>query len=380
MIDTTTTIHSLVTPDGELRLTLEDDPLGAVASDEVVVEIEGAPINPSDLGALLGPADPSTLGSDTSGARPVATATVPPDLLQFAATRAGKSLTPGVEGAGTVAHAGEDAQHLLGKVVGAWGGGMYTRYRRLPARDVVTFPDGVSAKQAAAAFVNPLTALSMLSTMRLEGHTALVHTAAASNLGQMLNRLCIEDGIELVNVVRREEQVAQLKEIGAERVVDSSAPDFRAQLTAEIGNSGATLAFDAVGGGPLAGQILAAMEAALLAKSPPTSQYGSPTHKQVYVYGRLDPAPTTVIAGAAGMAWGIGGWLVAAHLARIGRDAGQELIGRMTREITTTFASRFTREISLEEALDPEIIRGYQRKATGEKYLIVPSKNLLTSQ
>ena len=374
MNDTTTTIHSLLTHDGELRLTLEDDPIGAVASDDVVVQIEGAPINPSDLGALLGPADPSTLRSDTSAGRPVATATVPPDLVRFAATRAGKSLAPGVEGAGTVVRAGEDAQHLLGKVVGAWGGGMYTRYRRVPARDVVPFPDGVSPKQAAAAFVNPLTALSMLSTMRLEGHTALVHTAAASNLGQMLNKLCIEDGVGLVNVVRSDEQAALLKDIGAEHVVDSTSREFRGQLTAEIGDTGATLAFDAVGGGPLAGDILAAMEAALVAKAPPASQYGSPTHKQVYIYGRLDPAPTTVIAGAAGMAWGIGGWLVRAHLARIGRDASRELIERMTREITTTFASRFTREISLEEALDPEVIRGYQRKATGEKYLIVPSK------
>ena len=271
-------------------------------------------------------------------------------------------------------HAGEEAQHLLGKVVGAWGGGMYTRSRRLSARDVVPFPDGVSPKQAAAAFVNPLTALSMLSTMRLEGHTALVHTAAASNLGQMLNKLCIADGVELVNIVRSEQQAALLKGIGAERVVDSTSPDFREQLTAEIGDTGATLAFDAVGGGPLAGQILAAMEAALVAKSPPDSQYGSPTHKQVYIYGRLDPAPTTVIAGAAGMAWGIGGWLVRAHLVRIGQDVSRELIERMTREITTTFASNYTREISLEEALDPEVIRGYQRKATGEKYLIVPSK------
>ena len=375
MNDTTITIHSLVTPDGELRLTLEDDPVGAVASDEVVVRIEGTPINPSDLGALLGPADPSTLRSDTSGGRPLAVATVPPDLLPYAAARVGKSLAPGVEGAGTVVEAGEDAQHLLGKVVGAWGGGMYTRYRRLPARDVVPFPDGVSAKQAAAAFVNPLTALSMLSTMRLEGHTALVHTAAASNLGQMLNKLCIEDGVELVNVVRSEEQAALLKGIGAARVVDSTSSTFREQLTSEIGDTGATLAFDAVGGGPLAGQILAAMEAALVAKLPPASQYGSPTHKQVYIYGRLDPAPTTLIAGAAGMAWGIGGWLVRAHLTRIGREASQELVERMTREITTTFASGFTREISLEEALDPEVIRAYQLKATGEKYLVVPSKS-----
>ena len=374
MNDTTTTIHSLLTPDGELRLTLEDDPIGEVASDEVVVRIEGAPINPSDLGALLGPADLSTLSSDASGGRPVATATVPPDLMQFAAARAGKSLAPGVEGAGPWCVRARTRSICSAR---SWGHGVEActpAFADCRPRDVVPFPDGVSPKQAAAAFVNPLTALSMLSTMRLEGHTALAHTAAASNLGQMLNKLSITDGVELVNIVRSEEQAALLKAIGAGHVVDSTSPDFRSRLTAEIGDTGATLAFDAVGGGPLAGQILAAMEAALVAESPPVTQYGSPTHKQVYIYGRLDPAPTTVIAGAAGMAWGIGGWLVRAHLTRIGQDASRELIERMTREITTTFASRYTREISLEEALDPEVIRGYERKSTGEKYLIVPSK------
>ncbi len=373
MNDTTMKIQSLITREGELRLTLDETPLGAVGPDEVVVQVEAAPINPSDLGELLGPADLSTLSIDRSGGRPLTTAGVPPKLMPFAAARVGKPRAPGLEGAGVVVQAGENVQELLGKVVGSSAGGMYTRYRKLQARDVVPFPAGVTSKEAAAGFVNPMTALAMLSTMRLEGHTALVHTAAASNLGQMLNKLSIADDVGLVNIVRSDAQTALLRAIGAKHVVDSTAPDFRAQLIASISETGATLAFDAVGGGPLAGHILGAMEAALTAKSAPANQYGSPTHKQVYIYGRLDPGSTTVSAGV-GMAWGIGGWLLSHHLKRIGTEASQGLLERVTREITTTFASSYTREISLEEALDPEIIRGCQRKATGEKYLIVPSK------
>jgi NADPH:quinone reductase len=373
MNDTTMNIHSLITPEGELRLTLDDAALGAVGPDEVVVQVEAAPINPSDLGELLGPADLSTLTTDLSAGRRLTTAGVPPKLMPFAAARVGKSRWPGLEGAGVVVQAGENVRHLVGKVVGSSAGGMYTRYRRLPAHDVVPFPAGVTPKEAAAGFVNPMTALAMLSTMRLEGHTALVHTAAASNLGQMLNKLCITDGVQLVNVVRSDSQTALLHGMGATHIIDSTAPDFHALLIAAISETGATLAFDAVGGGPLAGQIIGAMEAALTAKSAPANQYGSPTHKQLYIYGRLDLRPTTISSGV-GMAWGIGGWLLSHHLKRIGRDATQELVERVTREITTTFASSYTREISLEEALDPDIIRAYQRKATGEKYLIVPSK------
>ena len=249
---------------------------------------------------------------------------------------------------------------------------MYTRYRKLKVNDVLVFPEGVSAKQAAAAFVNPLTALGMLSTMRLKGHTALVHTAAASNLGQMLNKLCLADGVQLVNIVRSPEQEKVLKAIGAKHIVNSTAPDFREQLIAAVKTTGATLAFDAVGGGPLAGQILAAMEEALVADAPAADQYGSRTHKQVYTYGRLDLAPTT-IPPTVGMAWGIGGWLLFSHLARIGQEATQKLRERVANEITTTFASSYTREISLTEALDPDIIRGYGRAKTGQKYLLVPS-------
>jgi NADPH:quinone reductase len=370
---TTQELRSLITPEGELRLTLEDVDVPAPGPDEVVVRVDAAPLNPSDVGELLGPADVATLKTSGPAGRPVTTAKIPPQFAARAARRAGKSMCYGNEGAGVVVAAGKDAEHLTGKVVGALAGRMYTSYRKLKASDVLVFPEGVSPKQAAAAFVNPLTALGMLSTMRLEGHTALVHTAAASNLGQMLNKLCFADGVQLVNIVRNPEQEKILEAIGAKHIVNSTAPDFRDQLTAAVKTTGATLGFDAVGGGPLAGQILAAMEEALVADAPAVDQYGSRTHKQVYAYGRLDLTPTTV-PPTVGMAWGVGGWLLFSHLARIGQDATQKLRDRVTNEITTTFASSYTREISLAEALDPDIIRAYRRAKTGEKYLLAPSK------
>ncbi|SPA34469.1 NADPH:quinone reductase (fragment) [Cupriavidus taiwanensis] len=250
---------------------------------------------------------------------------------------------------------------------------MFTRYRKVHFTNVLTFPDGISPKQAASAYVNPLTALGMITTLRLEGHKALVHTAAASNLGQMLNKICIADGVELVNIVRDDKQAQILKGLGAKHIVNSTAGDFREQLIAAVSETGATLGFDAVGGGPLAGQILSAMEVALLAKNPVITPYGSPIRKQIYVYGRLDKSPITV-APSIGTAWGVAGWLLIPHLARIGADEAERLRKRVASEITTTFASQYTREISLAEAIEPDVIRAYQRKATGAKYLIAPSK------
>jgi NADPH:quinone reductase-like Zn-dependent oxidoreductase len=374
MSTTTLELRSLVTPEGDMRLTLEELPIAAPSPDEVVIRVEAAPINPSDQPLLFGPADLATLQMDRSVGRPTAIAKIAPRFAASAAARAGKSLPIGNEGAGVVVEAGDHAKHLVGKVVSAMDGAMYTTYRKLPAANVLPFPEGVTPKQAASAFINPLTALGMISTMRLEGHKALVHTAAASNLGQMLNKVCIADGIDLVNIVRSDEQAAILKGIGAKYIVNSTAPDFHERLVAAVSETGATLAFDAIGGGTLAGQILAAMEVALVAKKPPTLPYGSPVHKQAYVYGRLDLSPTAV-APNVGMAWGIGGWLLFYHLARIGPEAARKLRERVAKEITTIFASHYTREISLAEALDPQIVRAYQRKATGEKYLIVPSKD-----
>jgi NADPH:quinone reductase len=364
-------LRSEITSNGQLRLSLEEQDVAPPGPEEVLLRVEAAPINPADLSVLLGPADVATLTRQGTPERPITTGTVPDRLVPLVAGRAGDSLPVGIEGAGVVVDAGANARDLLGKVVSSGAGRMYAQYRRLQASEVVPFPDGVTPQQGASAYVNPLTALGMVSTMRLEGHSALVHTAAASNLGQMLNKLCIADGVELVNVVRRGEQEGLLRAIGATYVVNSTDTDFHQQLKIAISETGATLAFDAIGGGPLAGQIPAAMEAALLARSPTRGPYGSPVHKQLYIYGRLDRSRTTT-PPSLGMAWGIGGWLLPYHVARIGPEETRKLRDRVAQEITTTFASAYTREISLAEALDPDMIRRYHRVATGEKYLLRP--------
>jgi NADPH2:quinone reductase len=292
------------------------------------------------------------------------------------AARVGQSLPVGNEGAGVVVVAGSSpaAQALMGKTVAVLGGAMYAQYRTMRAADCLLLPEGVTPEQGASAFVNPLTALGMIATMRTEGHTALVHTAAASNLGQMLQKACLADGIELVNIVRSRAQADILRGIGARHICDSSAPDFMERLNEAVSATDATLAFDAIGGGRLAGQILTAMEAAQSRKGGAFSRYGSTTHKQVYIYGGLDLSPTELTRGY-GMAWGLGGWLLTPFLQKIGPAGAQALRERVAREITTTFASHYTRTISLTEALQPDVIAAYNRKTTGEKFLIDPSRD-----
>jgi hypothetical protein len=340
----------------------------------VLVRIEGSPINPSDLGLLLGAADMSTA---KAGAGPVLTATVPQPFMRAMAGRLEQSMPVGNEGAGVVVAAGSDpaAQALLGKLVAGIGGAMYAQYRTLKAADVLPLPPRASAADGASCFVNPLTALGMVETMRREGHTALVHTAAASNLGQMLNRICLKDGVQLVNIVRSAEQAKILADIGATHVVDSTAEGFLDDLTKALVDTGATLAFDAIGGGKLAGQILGAMEVAANQRATVYSRYGSSVHKQVYIYGGLDTSPT-VLNRSYGMAWGLGGWLLTPFLMKIGAAEGQKLRQRVADELKTTFASHYTAEIGLAEVLDPKVAAAYNRRATGEKYLINPNKGL----
>ena len=371
-------IRSLVTAaddgGGTLELALETVDVPVPRDDQVLIRVEAAPINPSDLGLLLGAADVRAASVGGTSDAPIVTAPIPAAAMGAMAARVGQSLTVGNEGAGVVVAAGSspEAQALLGATVAAFGGGMYGEYRCLPAAQCLRLPDGISPAEGASSFVNPLTALGMVGTMRLEGHTALVHTAAASNLGQMLNRLCLADGIGLVNIVRRPEQVDLLRALGAEHVCDSSRPTFADDLTAALVATGATLAFDAVGGGDLAGRILASMEAAITSSgSGGYDRYGSSTHKQVYVYGGLDRGPT-VIERTFGMAWGVGGWLLMPFLARVGEGEAQRLRDRVAAEITTTFASSYTDEVSLEGALDLDAIRTYAKQATGQKYLIRP--------
>ena len=366
-------LRSCVTADGRLVLSLEDVAVPAPKPDEVVVQVQAAPINPSDLGLLLGWADPSALTPGTQDGRPILTGTLSPQAMGGMAGRLGQSLPVGNEGAGVVVRAGADAQALLGKTVGMWGGAMYAQFRTLSKYACLELPDGAAPADGASIFVNPLTALAMTETMRAEGHSALVHTAAASNLGQMLNRICLADGIALVNIVRSAAQADILHKLGARYVLDSTDADFRARLTDAVAETGATIAFDAVGGGTLANTILHAMEAAANRSATAYSRYGSNTFKQVYIYGMLDTGPTS-LDRLYGFAWAVSGFLLTPFLAKIGRDGVTRLQDRVKRELTTTFASTYTDTISLADALQPDVVRAYARKATGQKFLIDPSK------
>jgi NADPH:quinone reductase len=370
-------LRSLVKPEGQLELSLVSVPTPQPAADEVVVRIEASPLNPSDIGLLFGAADIGTAKRSGNGAGAVVTMQIPERAMKSMAGRLGQSMPVGNEGAGVVVAAGDSnaARALLGKTVAALGGAMYSQYRCLKLEQCLPLPAGTKPSEGASCFVNPLTALGMVETMRREGHKALVHTAAASNLGQMLNRICVKDGIGLVNVVRKPQQAALLKSEGARHVCDTSSPSFLEDLTQALVDTGATIAFDATGGGKLAGQILGCMEAALNRTAKEYSRYGSSTHKQVYIYGGLDTGPTEFNRNF-GMAWSMGGWLLFPFLQRIGAERAQALRERVVAELKTTFASNYSKEISLADALKPEEIAVYGQRATGTKYLVDPNQGM----
>ncbi|KMO84029.1 zinc-binding dehydrogenase [Mycolicibacterium chlorophenolicum] len=371
--DTAIELRSLVTSAGTLELSLQDVDVPTPGDNEVLVRIEASPINPSDLGLLVGGADMSKATVSGTPDRPVVTAPLPDGAVNAFAARLDQSLPVGNEGAGTVVAAGSSdaAQALLGKTVGIAGGAMYSQYRAVDARAALVLPDGATARDGASSFVNPLTALGMTETMRREGHSALVHTAAASNLGQMLVKLCQKDGIPLVNIVRKPEQEELLKSLGAEHVLNSTSPSFESDLVEALTATEATIAFDAIGGGTLASQILNAMEEAASATAAEYSRYGSNVHKQVYIYGGLDTSPT-ILTRNFGMAWGIGGWLLTPFLASAGAETIGRLRARVAAELATTFASSYTREVSLAGMLQPEAFNEYVKRATGEKFLVTP--------
>ena len=369
-------LRSLIKAGGELEISLLDVPTPEPGPDEVVVRVEATPINPSDLGLLTGAADLSTARAANRDGLPVITAKVPEGAMAAMAGRLDQSMPVGNEGAGVVVATGASdvAKALMGRTVAMIGGAMYQQYRCLKVSECLALPEGATPADGASCFVNPLTALGMTETMRREGHSALVHTAAASNLGQMLNRICLKDGIPLVNIVRSAEQAEILRKIGAKHIVDSTSATFMDELTSALVETGATIAFDAIGGGKLAGQILAAMEAAINKSGKQSySRYGSSVHKQVYIYGGLDTRPTE-ITRSFGTAWGVGGWLLFPFLMKIGQADGQRLRQRVVDELKTTFASHYTKVISLTEALDPANLAAYAKRATGEKFLINPNK------
>ena len=369
-------LRSLIKASGDLEVSLLPVSIPEPGPDEVVVRVEATPINPSDLGLLFGAADMSTAKASGTADAPVITAKVPEAAMKAMAARLDESMPVGNEGAGTVIKAGSSdaAQALLGKTVAMIGGAMYAQDRLIKAADCLKLQDGTTAAEGASCFVNPLTALGMTETMKREGHKALVHTAAASNLGQMLNRICLKDGIDLVNIVRSEAQAKLLRDIGAKYVVDSTAPTFLDDLTDALVKTGATIAFDAIGGGRLAGQILSCMEAAIgKTATGPYSRYGSNVMKQVYIYGSLDTKPTEIVRNF-GFAWAAGGWLLFPFLQKIGAADAAKLRARVAAELKTTFASHYTKIVSLKEALTLDAIAAYNKRATGEKYLIDPTK------
>lgn len=364
---------STVSEGGELRMELIEQEITSLKPTQVIVRVEAAPINPSDQGVMFGWANMAAASSSGVGKDTVLTAPVPEQGMRVMKARIGQALPVGNEGAGTVVAAGDDAyaQSLIDKTVAVMSGAMYAEYCVVEAQMCLPLHEGNTARDGASSFVNPLTALSMIETMKLEGHTALVHTAAASNLGQMLNRICQADGVELVNIVRKEEQAKLLQDMGAKYVVNSSSDSFMPDLIDAVHATGATLAFDATGGGMLASNILTAMEGAAARTPGAYSIYGSVKHKQVYLYGGLDTSPTTLTRGY-GMAWGVGGWLLPNFLARVGNEVAGRLRKRVADELTTTFASHYTDEISLSDALKADVVARYYAKKTGEKFLVCP--------
>ena len=371
--DTFKQLRTLVTEDSKLELSLADVKMPTPGDTEIVIRVEATPINPSDLGLLVGAGNLSTLRNEGTKDNPKLVADIPGAGMRAMQARLGQSLAVGNEGAGTVVAAGSSdaAQALMGKTVTGLGGEFYGEYRMLNVAQVMELPEGATARDGASCFVNPLTALSFPETMRMEGHKGLIHTAAASNLGQMLNKICIADGVPLVNIVRKPEQEKILRDLGAQHVVNSSSDTFMEDLIKAIAETKATLAFDAVGGGPLAGQLLTAMEAAANIGAE-YSRYGSADPKHVYIYGRLDLSPTTIPPGV-GMAWSAGGYLLTYFLQKIGAEGREKLRKRVMAELKTTFASHYTDEISLAEALDPDTLQNYNAKRTGEKFLINPT-------
>ncbi|WP_055400038.1 MULTISPECIES: zinc-binding dehydrogenase [unclassified Mycobacterium] len=371
--DTALELRSLVTSEGTLELSLHEVPVPTPGANEVVVRVEASPINPSDLGLLIAGADMTKATVAGTPERPVVTAPVGETSLKGLSARLDQSLPVGNEGAGTVVAAGssEAAQALVGKTVAIAGGAMYSQYRAVDASACLVLPDGATARDGASSFVNPMTALGMTETMRREGHSALVHTAAASNLGQMLVKLCQQDGIPLVHIVRKPEQEELLKSLGATHVLNSTSPSFATDLVEALKATSATLAFDATGGGTLASQILNGMEEAANSTAAQYSRYGSSVHKQVYIYGALDTGPT-VLNRNFGMAWGVGGWLLTPFLQSAGAETIRRLRARVAAELTTTFASSYTREVSLAGMLKPEAFNAYLKRATGEKFLVTP--------
>jgi NADPH:quinone reductase-like Zn-dependent oxidoreductase len=375
MTDTNIQLISTISEDNKLTLALQNIERPQPGANEVVIRIEAAPLNPSDLAVMFSAGDMTTATQSGTEENSVIIADVPAKFMPAVKARVNKAIPVGNEGAGTVVAAGSSpaAQALMGKMVAVIGGGTYRQYICANVQSCLELKEGTTAKEGASSFVNPLTALAMVETMRAEGHKAIIHAAAASNLGQMLNRICIADGIDLINIVRKAEQETLLRDMGAKYVVNSSSDNFLAELTAAIIETGATIAFDPIGGGQLTSDILNCMEVAAARDMKEHSVYGSDTFKQVYIYGALNRGPITLSRNF-GFAWGVNGFLLFNALGKLDAKTLMAMRKRVADEITTTFASHYTHEVSLAEVLQLQSIAAYAKQATGEKYLITPQR------
>ena len=362
-------LKSKISAEGLLTISIDEEEIPEPKDGEVLIKVQATPINPSDLGLLVGPADITSINEIEKGKK--VEMRVPENLIRSVSARFDQNLPVGNEGAGLVESAGKGAEDLIGKTVGLAGGAMYSEYRCVSANNCLVMNEGTTAEQAASCFVNPLTALGMVETMKMENHKGLVHTAAASNLGQMLIKICLSENVPLVNIVRKDEHVELLRSLGAEHVCNSSSDSFMEDLVNSLIETGATLGFDATGGGKLASQILTAMEIAANKSATEYSRYGSDQFKQVYIYGGLDRNPTT-LTRSFGFSWGLGGWLLTPFIGKIGMERFGELRQKVADEIDTTFQSKYSKIVSLEEALYKENIQAYTKQATGDKYLIRP--------
>ena len=362
-------LKSKISAEGLLTISIDEEEIPEPKDGEVLIKVQATPINPSDLGLLVGPADITSINEIEKGKK--VEMRVPENLIRSVSARFNQNLPVGNEGAGLVESAGKGAEDLIGKTVGLAGGAMYSEYRCVSANNCLVMNEGTTAEQAASCFVNPLTALGMVETMKMENHKGLVHTAAASNLGQMLIKICLSENVPLVNIVRKDEHVELLRSLGAKHVCNSSSDSFMEDLVKSLIETGATLGFDATGGGKLASQILTAMEIAANKSATEYSRYGSDQFKQVYIYGGLDRNPTT-LTRSFGFSWGLGGWLLTPFIGKIGMERFGELRQKVADEIDTTFQSKYSKIVSLEEALYKENIQAYTKQATGDKYLIRP--------
>ncbi len=360
----------LTTLDADGTLTVACVPLAlpAPTGTQVLVKVEAAPINPSDLGLLFGPADMA--GASYAPGKVVAR--MPEAATRAMKARHGQAMPVGNECAGMVIAAGEApaAQALLGQRIACVPGGGFATHAMADARMAMVLGPQHSAEQGASSFVNPMTALGFVETMKRDGYTGIVHAAAASNLGQMLVKICAADGVPLVNVVRSAAQVDLLKGLGAAHVLDSTAPDFMDRLINAIAETKAMLGFDPTGGGMMASTMLTAMEAAA-SRGAAYSRYGSSTAKKVCIYGALDTGPT-VLNRSFGLTWDLSGWLLTPFLASAGMEVAGRMRARVSAELTTTFASHYQARVSLTGMLTKDAVAAYNARRTGEKYLVVP--------